>query len=176
MNLKAFGGFRKNPHTDALYINKEGTDVVQISTTTVTVTGDLSVSGAVTAGSVIDNGVIEGPVTVEGDFIAEGSSTANIIETDASADELAFFGAAPAVQSAHIANVTVTGTYGDDDEAIETAINSIIAALDAAGIVATGAIDDVAVTGTYATDDNAIEAAINAIIDALEAAYVIGGA
>lgn len=39
-------------------------------------------------------------------------------------------------QAAAIADVTVTGTYADDDDAIETAINSIIAALVAAGIVA----------------------------------------
>jgi hypothetical protein len=35
-----------------------------------------------------------------------------------------------------IADVTVTGTYADDDEDIETAINSILAALRTHGIVA----------------------------------------
>lgn len=39
-------------------------------------------------------------------------------------------------QAAQIADVTVTGTYADDDDAIETAINSIIAALEAFGITA----------------------------------------
>ena len=39
-------------------------------------------------------------------------------------------------QAAAIADVTVTGTYADDDDAIETAINAIIAALVGAGIVA----------------------------------------
>ena len=46
-------------------------------------------------------------------------------------------GAAPAAQSAHIADISVTGTYATDDTPIETAINSIIAALEAAGITAT---------------------------------------
>ena len=49
---------------------------------------------------------------------------------------IAFNGAEPAAQSASIADVTVTGTYATDDDAIQTAINSIIAALVAAGIVA----------------------------------------
>jgi len=39
-------------------------------------------------------------------------------------------------EAAAIADVTVTGTYADDDDAIETAINSILAALRTAGIVA----------------------------------------
>lgn len=50
---------------------------------------------------------------------------------------LAFHGAAPVAQSAHIADVTVTGTYGTDDDAIQTAINSIIAVLEAHGLTAT---------------------------------------
>lgn len=39
-------------------------------------------------------------------------------------------------QAATIDDITVTGTYADDDSAIETAINSIIAALKGAGIIA----------------------------------------
>ena len=50
---------------------------------------------------------------------------------------LSFNGAAPVAQQAHIADVTVTGTYADDDDAIETAINSIIAVLEAYGFTAT---------------------------------------
>lgn len=39
-------------------------------------------------------------------------------------------------QAAGIADITVSGTYGDDDDAIETAVNSILAALRGAGIIA----------------------------------------
>ncbi len=45
-------------------------------------------------------------------------------------------GAAPAAQSAAITDLTVTGTYATDDSNIETAVNSIIAALEAYGIIA----------------------------------------
>ena len=38
--------------------------------------------------------------------------------------------------SAAITNVTTTGNYANDDAAIETAINSIITALELAGILA----------------------------------------
>jgi hypothetical protein len=48
-------------------------------------------------------------------------------------DGIAIGGVAAA---AAISDVTVTGTYADDDEDIETAINSILAALRAHGIVA----------------------------------------
>ena len=50
---------------------------------------------------------------------------------------LSFHGVAPVAQSAAIADVSVTGTYATDDTPIETAINSIIAALEAHGIIAT---------------------------------------
>lgn len=40
-------------------------------------------------------------------------------------------------QAAAIADISVTGTYGDDDSDIETAINSILAALRGVGIIAT---------------------------------------
>jgi len=39
-------------------------------------------------------------------------------------------------RSAAIADVSVTGTYATDDTPIETAINSIILALEKAGIIA----------------------------------------
>lgn len=38
---------------------------------------------------------------------------------------------------ANIADVTVTGVYADDDDAIETAINSIISVLEYHGLVKT---------------------------------------
>jgi len=50
---------------------------------------------------------------------------------------IGFNGAAPVAQQAHIADITVTGTYGTDDDAIQTAINSIIAVLEAYGLTAT---------------------------------------
>lgn len=37
---------------------------------------------------------------------------------------------------ANVADVTVTGTYADDDDAIETAINGILAILVAKGLMA----------------------------------------
>lgn len=46
-------------------------------------------------------------------------------------------GATPVAQQPNIADVTVTGTYASDDDAIETAINSIIAVLEAYGLTAT---------------------------------------
>lgn len=43
---------------------------------------------------------------------------------------------AAGTQAEAIADISVTGTYADDDDAIETAINAILAALRSAGIVA----------------------------------------
>ena len=40
------------------------------------------------------------------------------------------------IRSAAIADLSVTGTYATDDTPIETAINSIILALEKAGIIA----------------------------------------
>ncbi len=40
------------------------------------------------------------------------------------------------VRSAAITDVTVTGNYANDDSNLETAINSIILALEKAGIIA----------------------------------------
>lgn len=39
-------------------------------------------------------------------------------------------------QASAISDITVTGTYADDDDNIETAVNSILAALRGAGIIA----------------------------------------
>ena len=50
---------------------------------------------------------------------------------------MSFNGAAPVAQQANIADITVTGVYADDDDAIQTAINSIIAVLEAYGLTAT---------------------------------------
>ena len=44
---------------------------------------------------------------------------------------------APAAQASAITDVTVTGVYADDDDAIETAINSILAVLRSNGLIAT---------------------------------------
>ena len=49
---------------------------------------------------------------------------------------IGFNGAAPVAQASNIATVTVTGTYANDDDALETAINSIIAVLINNGFVA----------------------------------------
>ena len=43
---------------------------------------------------------------------------------------------APAAQASAITDVTVTGVYADDDDAIETAINSILAVLRSNGLIA----------------------------------------
>jgi hypothetical protein len=50
---------------------------------------------------------------------------------------VSFMAADPVAQQAHIADVSVTGTYATDDTPIETAINSIIAVLEAFGLTAT---------------------------------------
>jgi len=49
---------------------------------------------------------------------------------------VAFHGSAPVAQSAAITDLTVTGTYADDDTPIETLVNSVLAALRAHGIIA----------------------------------------
>lgn len=43
---------------------------------------------------------------------------------------------AAGTQASAIADITVTGTYADDDSDIETAVNSILAALRGVGIIA----------------------------------------
>lgn len=43
---------------------------------------------------------------------------------------------ADGAQPAAIADISVTGTYATDDDAIETAVNGILAALRGAGIIA----------------------------------------
>lgn len=44
--------------------------------------------------------------------------------------------AADGTQASAISDITVTGTYANDDDNIETAVNSILAALRSAGIIA----------------------------------------
>lgn len=51
--------------------------------------------------------------------------------------EIAGVAFAPAAQAAAITDVTVTGVYADDDDAIETAINSILAILRSNGLIDT---------------------------------------
>lgn len=43
---------------------------------------------------------------------------------------------APAAQAGAISDVVVTGTYADDDDAIEAAINGILAVLRSNGMIA----------------------------------------
>lgn len=47
-----------------------------------------------------------------------------------------FFGVAKVGQQSHIADFTKSGVYGDDDDAIETAINALIAVLESFGLTA----------------------------------------
>lgn len=51
--------------------------------------------------------------------------------------EIAGVAFAPAAQAAAITDVTVTGVYADDDDAIELAINSILTVLRDNGLIAT---------------------------------------
>lgn len=44
---------------------------------------------------------------------------------------------APAAQASAITDISVTGTYADDDDAIELAVNSILAVLRSNGLIAT---------------------------------------
>ena len=60
-----YGGWRTNPATRATYINKEGVDVAEILDDAIaiavntTVTGDLTVSGTITGGAVVNEGEID---------------------------------------------------------------------------------------------------------------------
>lgn len=76
-----FAGFRKDPATDNLYINKEGTDVVQITTAGAAVTGTLSSTGVLTGtGGVTSTGALTAStllnLTVADSTIASGVLTA----------------------------------------------------------------------------------------------------
>lgn len=64
------------------------------------------------------------------------ASTDGVVLGQGASDKVAFHGATPVAQAAAIANITVSGTYTTDDTPIETAINSILAALRAKGIIA----------------------------------------
>lgn len=78
----------------------------------------------------------------ESDEALTAADLTKLSDVDATATELDKLDGSGAVvasgtQQSHITDVTVTGTYADDDDAIEAAINSIIAALEAFGITAT---------------------------------------
>ena len=70
--------------------------------------------------------------TGELQVLIEGTEVASFSTTG-----MSVAGAAPNAQEAHIADVSVSGTYATDDTPIETAINSIIAVLEAYGFTAT---------------------------------------
>lgn len=53
-----------------------------------------------------------------------------------SEDLIGFHGASPSDQYAAISDISVTGTYGDDDDAIEAAVNGILACLREKGLIA----------------------------------------
>ena len=69
-------------------------------------------------------------------YLSDQNPDGTVLGNDA-ADLVSFHGATPVNQYAAITDVTVTGTYATDDTPIETAINSILAALREKGIIAT---------------------------------------
>lgn len=70
------------------------------------------------------------------EYLGTGNDDGVVMGRDTS-DKIAFHGSTPTDQYAAISDVTVTGTYATDDTPIETAINSILAALREKGIIAT---------------------------------------
>jgi hypothetical protein len=68
-------------------------------------------------------------------YLGDGSDDGTVLGRSAT-DKIAFYDADPVVQAAAITDVTVSGTYADDDDAIETAINSILTVLRDAGLIA----------------------------------------
>lgn len=69
------------------------------------------------------------------EYLNNGNSDGAVLGQSAT-DKVGFHGATPSDQYAAIADVSVTGTYATDDTPIETAINSILAALREKGIIA----------------------------------------
>lgn len=67
--------------------------------------------------------------------LSDGNSDGTVMGQSAS-DKVGFHGVTPVDQAAAIADISVTGTYGTDDDAIELAVNSILAALREKGIIA----------------------------------------
>jgi len=68
--------------------------------------------------------------------LTSGNDDGSVVGRDAD-EKIAFHGATPTDQPASIADISVTGTYADDDTPIETAVNSILAVLREKGIIAT---------------------------------------
>lgn len=68
--------------------------------------------------------------------LSDGGPDGTQLGQDAS-DLVGLHGATPSDQYAAIADISVTGTYATDDTPIETAVNSILAALREKGIIAT---------------------------------------
>lgn len=96
----------KSQGGDTLTVDSDGTLVLNGSTTLGSAAG-MTISGTFTIGA-----------TGELDIVAGGKITDD------------------GTQASAIADVSVTGTYATDDTPIETAINSILAALRGVGIVA----------------------------------------
>lgn len=69
------------------------------------------------------------------EYLGTGNDDGVILGRDA-ADLVGLHGAAPSDQAAAIADISVTGTYGTDDDAIELAVNSILAVLREKGLIA----------------------------------------
>ena len=69
------------------------------------------------------------------EYLGSGNDDGVVLGRSAS-DLVAFHNATPCNQAGAIADITVTGTYATDDTPIETAINSILAALREKGIIA----------------------------------------
>lgn len=85
-NTTRFRGWRFDADNDRLDIFYNGTRVGHVDGSGMSLTGALTATGGITA---------SGAATVEGDFIAGDSTTGSLIETDASADKIGFFGATP---------------------------------------------------------------------------------
>lgn len=69
------------------------------------------------------------------EYLGTGNDDGVALGRDAS-DLVGLHGATPSDQYAAIADISVTGTYATDDTPIETAVNSILAALREKGIIA----------------------------------------
>lgn len=67
--------------------------------------------------------------------LSDGGTEGVCLGQDAN-DKVGLHGAAPSDQYAAIADISVTGTYATDDDAIQAAVNGILAALREKGIIA----------------------------------------
>ena len=158
--------FRRNkPHSNIEIVPEGGT---------VSITGDLTVTGTITGNSVVDGGAA---VVLTDDFSAAGTSKTPLIATDKSDDKIGFFGATPVVQ-----RTTYTQTYSTADRTHANPTAAVLTVADGAGTNdnTIGAITDntttIAAVQELADEINKLVAdvadvkqAINAIIDDLQA-------